>query len=81
MRRHVCVHTVCEHVCLCLTHLRNSRGPWVQANLKTEQARKAGRKISGGRSYTRRVKEGGAGKQVLPNEKNTKHKKARMRWV
>lgn len=78
MRRHVCVHTVCEHVCLCLTHLRNSRGLWVQANLKTEQARKAGRKISRGRSYTRRVKEGGPSKHVQPNlKKKETHKKGK----
>lgn len=40
MCREECVHTVYEHVCLCLTPLRNSWGPWVQANLKTEQVRK-----------------------------------------
>lgn len=51
MCREECVHTVCEHVCLCLTPLRNSWGSWVQANLKTEQVLKVQRERGGGRNY------------------------------
>lgn len=39
----MCTYSMRAHVCLCLTHLRNRRGPWVQANVKTEQASKKGR--------------------------------------
>lgn len=60
-------------MCLCLTHLRNRQGPWVQANLKTEQERERSR----GRSYTGRVKEGAR----LVSSAKIKKKKVGMRWV
>lgn len=64
-------------MCLCLTHLRNRQGPWVQANLKTEQAsRQRGEKRSRGRSYTEGVKDGGGGLAGA-----AKMKEVAVRWV
>lgn len=65
MCRQECVHTVCEHVCLCLTHLRNSRGPWVQANFKTEQGGEAEGNISRGRSHAGATQGGRRKKRIF----------------
>ena len=57
----VCVFraSVCAHVCLCLTHLRNSRGPWVQLNLKTERE---GEREKGGKE--------GENERMLPKKRD-----------
>lgn len=61
-------------MCLCLTHLRNRRGPWVQPNLKTEQARKRGREKKKERKELYWVGEGGG---RLASSARMKRKKIR----